>query len=260
MSVNKVKKANVYSIEGTEKGSMEVPAIFLSNIRSDIINKIVKVMESNARVPYGADKLAGMKHSVEWAGKGRGVARTPRLMDSLTGAQAPNTVGGREAHPPKSEKNYKRKINKKEMKIGFTSALSASADIDKIRARGHIMEKELTLPIVVEEAIESVNSTKEAKKILLALGLWNDVLKSKKRKKERAGKGKIRGRRLKRRRGILVVVSSGSRALGFNNLDGVEVKSIKEINVSDLAPGGMPGRLTIYSKNAMSVITEVRPL
>ena len=52
MSVNKVKKANVYSIEGTEKGSMEVPAIFLSNIRSDIINKIVKVMESNARVPY----------------------------------------------------------------------------------------------------------------------------------------------------------------------------------------------------------------
>ena len=48
----------------------------------------------------------GMKHSVEWWGKGRGVSRIMRKAGQKTGAQNPHTRGGRRAHGPKVEKEW----------------------------------------------------------------------------------------------------------------------------------------------------------
>ena len=42
------------------------------------------------------------------------------------GAFAPGTVGGRRAHPPKSEKIWSKKINKKENAKAIRSAISAT--------------------------------------------------------------------------------------------------------------------------------------
>ena len=39
---------------------------------------------------------------------------------NFTGAFAPGTVGGRRAHPPKAEKNWQEKVNKKD-KAGIVS-------------------------------------------------------------------------------------------------------------------------------------------
>ena len=58
--------------------------------------------------------MAGMKHSVEWWGKGRGVSRIMRRTGQSRGAQNPHTKGGRRAHGPKVEKNWGRKLNLKE--------------------------------------------------------------------------------------------------------------------------------------------------
>jgi large subunit ribosomal protein L4e len=41
-------------------------------------------------------------------------------------------------------------------------------------------------------------------------------------------------------------------------LPGVEVKSIDELSVLDLAPGANPIRLTIYSKNAIEKLADVK--
>ena len=50
--------------------------------------------------------MAGMKFSVEWWGKGRGVSRIMRKTGQRTGAQNPHTRQGRRAHGPKVEKDW----------------------------------------------------------------------------------------------------------------------------------------------------------
>src|SRR5262249_49510127 len=77
------------------------PLAFSTPIRLDLIRRAVVAAQSHRRQPHGTSPTAGVRHSVQWSGKGKGVARTPRLMDSMRGAQSPNTVGGRPAHPPK---------------------------------------------------------------------------------------------------------------------------------------------------------------
>ena len=67
------------------------------------------------------------------------MARTPRKNGGGgRGAEAPNTVGGRRAHPPKAEKEWELKINSKERKKAFRSALAATAQESYVSARGHV--------------------------------------------------------------------------------------------------------------------------
>ena len=97
-------RAHLLDLQGKPDGSVLLPLAFSQPVRTDLIRRAVVAAQSHRRQPYGTSPTAGLRHSVEWSGKGRGVARTPRLMDSMRGAQAPNTVGGRPAHPPKVEK------------------------------------------------------------------------------------------------------------------------------------------------------------
>jgi large subunit ribosomal protein L4e len=71
--------------------------------------------------------------------------------------------------------------------------------------------------------------------------------------KIRPGKGKMRGRRRKGRRGPLIVVARDdgvSRAA--RNHPGVDTVLAKDLSVLHLAPGGHPGRLTIFTVGALS--------
>ncbi|PNX46366.1 MAG: 50S ribosomal protein L4, partial [Thermoplasmata archaeon M8B2D] len=101
-----MKKVNIYSIDGTSKEQIDLPDIFNTPYRPDIIRKAFNILRSNKRQPYGSDPLAGTKHAVASAGKGRGMSRVPRLTQGQRGALAPCVVGGRRAHPPKSERNW----------------------------------------------------------------------------------------------------------------------------------------------------------
>jgi len=47
-----------------------------------------------------------------------------------------------------------------------------------------------------------------------------------------------------------------SKACG--NIPGVEVQSAKNLSVLDLAPGGVPIRLTVYSKSALKEIEKIK--
>ena len=248
-------KINVYDINGDIAGQAELPVVFGADYRPDLIRRATVAMAANARQPYAPKATAGMRHSVQTWGKGRGVSRVQRLMNSSTAAQSPNNVGGRRAHPPRVEKDLGKKINRKELLQAKLAALHATSVPEIVRGRGHRFEEELTLPVVVKDEFESIKTTKEAVEVLSSIGVYDDVERAKDGRRIRAGRGKMRGRRYRAPRGLLVVLSSeceGGRSM--RNISGVEVVTPKALNVSILAPGGDPGRLMMISESALSEI------
>ncbi len=131
-------KAKVYGIDGSVTDEISLPSIFEEDFRPDIIRKAVNAMRANRRQKYGVEETAGKKHPVESWGPGRGVSRVPRLTQGRRAAFMPGTVGGRTAHPPKPEKEWGRKINKKEMKLARRSALAAVSVEEMVRKRGNV--------------------------------------------------------------------------------------------------------------------------
>ena len=160
-------KVPIYSIKGkASKSSATLPNAFEEPVRLDLIRRAVRASRANRRQAYGAARAAGFRHSVSWPGKGRGMARTPRKNGGGgRGAQAPNTVGGRRAHPPKVEKEWDLKINSKERKKAFRSALAATSQESYVGARGHELPEKATLPYVVEDKIENIASDHEGESI-----------------------------------------------------------------------------------------------
>ena len=244
-------KVPVYNINGEKTKEIKLPSLFNFEIRPDIIKRAVVALQSSRRKVYGPGKDAGMKHVVEWWGKGRGVARTPRLKNSNRGAQAPNTVGGRRAHPPKLNKNYSKKLNKKESRIARASALSATAKKEFVKSRGHIFDDSITLPVIVDESVVSEKKSSQIINFLKNLKIYDDIVRAKNGTKIRAGKAKMRNRKYKVPRSILFVHSSSDGFIGARNLPGTDVVSLSNLNTEHLAPGGIPGRLTVYSLSAI---------
>jgi len=257
-------KVDILNLEGKSIGKIDLPEVFNEQFRPDLIKRAVLALQSQRRQPYGADKLAGLRSSAHYHGKRRqrwtmmmrDLARLPRLHATsphLTwrARKAPQTVKGRRAHPPKVEKIWAQKINKKEMALAKRSAIAATAKKEIVKERGHRVDEVKQLPLVVRDNLQSIKKTKDVEKLLLSLGL-EDELKRSKQKKVRAGKGKMRGRKYKRKIGALIVVSKDDGIMkACKNLPGVNVQDVKKISVEDLAPGTMPGRLTIWSESSL---------
>jgi large subunit ribosomal protein L4e len=254
----KIKTANVYSLKGEVVKTLALPSVFQTSYRPDVIKKAVVASEANKRQPYGPSKMAGMRHSVKTWGKGRGVARVQRLAQGRHAAESPNNVTGRRAHPPKPEKDWSQKVNKKERILAKRSALAAVADEDMVRGRGHKFDDAVSLPLVVEDGFEGITSTKDVVELLDALGLGYDLDRAKDGKRIRAGRGTMRDRKYKVPRSVLLVVGDDDVPLfkGASNLTGVEVVSARGLNASLLAPGGDAGRLTVFSESALRRVGE----
>jgi large subunit ribosomal protein L4e len=245
-------KVNVYSMDGTVKEKIDLPKIFDTPYRPDIIKKSFEVIRSNQRQPYGSDPLAGTRHAVASVGKGRGMSRVPRLTQGQAAALAPNVVGGRRAHPPKIERDWKEKMNKKENKLARNSALAATADTEIVKKRGHLFDEKITLPIVVDDDFEKIKKTKEVIEVLEKIGIYSDILRSANGKHVRAGKGKMRGRRYRTPKSLLIVSTKETIEKSSDNLSGVDIAKPHQLNIEHLAPGGIAGRLTIFTKSALT--------
>jgi large subunit ribosomal protein L4e len=244
-------RVHVVGLDGKPGDTVLLPLAFSEPVRSDLIRRAVISSQSLRRQPHGTSPTAGNRHSVEWSGKGRGVARTPRLMDSMRGAQAPNTVGGRPAHPPRTETIWAKKINTKERLLAFRAALAATREPPLVRRRGHLLPDGIHLPLVLDTPVESVGATADALRVLERLKIGGDVGRAASGTHVRAGRGKRRGRLRREPRSVLIVTSAPGQARGFRNLAGVEVVSVGRLGTEDLAPGGDPGRLTIFSRAAI---------
>lgn len=250
-------RVHLVGLDGKPGAVVALPLAFSSPIRPDLIQRAVVAAQSHRRQPYGTSPTAGARHSVKWSGKGKGVARTPRLMDSMRGAQAPNTVGGRPAHPPKVERIWNKKINRKERRLAFASALAATRETNLAVHRGHTLPPALHLPVVMEDPVEEIAHTRDARLLLERLKLWDDVERARAGTHlTSSGRARRRGRVRRTPRSLLVVTSGPGKALGFRNLAGVEVVPARRLATEDLAPGGSAGRLTLFSRAAVESLRE----
>ncbi|WP_049927294.1 50S ribosomal protein L4 [Halopiger goleimassiliensis] len=248
-------EATVRDLDGSEAGSVELPAVFETQYRPDLIARAVQAAQANRKQDYGADEFAGMRTPAESFGSGRGMAHVPR--QNGRGRRVPQTVSGRKAHPPKAEKDWTESINTKEKKLAVRSAIAATTDEELVAERGHEFDDDAEIPVVVDDEFEDLVKTKEVVEFLEAAGLHADVERADEGRSIRSGRGKTRGRKYKTPKSILFVTSSEtgpSRAA--RNLAGADVATAAEVNAEDLAPGAQPGRLTVWTESALEEVAD----
>jgi large subunit ribosomal protein L4e len=250
------KTVTIYDLEGKSIGTLELPKYFEAPLRLDLIRRAVVAIQSGTYQPQGRDPMAGKRTTAESIGVGHGMSRVPRVKGdryprgNLAGF-APNTVKGRLTWPPVSSKTLRKKVNRKELKQAMLSALAATTSGDLVRARGHRLPPDCELPLIVSSDVEQVTESSEAVKMLKNLKVWEDVERASKRR-NRGGRGSIRGRPHKQSVSALLVVEKKQGAQrAFRNFPGVKVVDVASLNVCDLAPGTHPGRLTIWTQSAI---------
>jgi len=258
-------KVATYTITGTKDSEVELPLVFSTPFRRELIHKAVTNLTSHKFQPQGRHPSAGQDVVADSNDPptGQGVSRVARAQGGGggrqgQGAEVASTRGGRQAHPPIVERVIYKKLNKKENKLALCSAIAATASKERIELRGHKIDGIESFPIIVTDDIESVSKTNEMTKILDALKLSQDVERLDSRK-PRSGQSRLRGRSKKVGKSVLFVTkdaSNISKAIGA--LPGVEAQSVKDLSVLDLAPGSDPSRLTVYSKSAIDEIGKIK--
>ncbi|MDO8459828.1 MAG: 50S ribosomal protein L4 [Nanoarchaeota archaeon] len=247
-------KTSLVDSQGKKKGDIELPSLFSTPIREDLVAKYFEI--SRYQHPYGPNPEAGKRHSAsgtishqrhDWKGHyGKGISRVPRKTMYRHGtqffwiaAEVSGTRGGRRAHPPKPLLTN-RKMNKKESRLAMNIALAATANKAYVQSRYSSLEKIDSAPLVLESL-----PTKTKEIIATMKNIFgNNFNIAIKRKTIRAGKGKSRGRRYKSNAGVLLVVSSTEKP----RFKGLDMKTVQQLSVTDFYP---LGRLTVYTKKAL---------
>ena len=248
-------KVNVYNKSGASSAEVELPAVFETEFRPDVIRKAVNSAQANRRQPYGSSPLAG--HAPHRSVRsGQGISRVPRATQGGNAVFSPAVVGGRRAHPPRVEKVWAEKCNKKERALARASALAATASEDAVRTRGHKFKEGLTLPVVLDDEVEAIEKTKELTAIFEAIGVGDDIQRAIDGTKQRPGKGKLRGRRFRQPRAFLFVVSGLEAPVltAARNLPGVDVATPEMLSTELVAPGGDAGRLVVFTRSALNAL------
>ena len=262
-------KLDILDPSKNKTGEIKLPSQFEEEFRPDLIQRGVLTIQSHKRQTYAASEEAGKRASAKLSRRRRdyrgsygiGISRVPRKIltrrgtrMNWVGAFAPGTVGGRRAHPPKSEKIWWKKINEKERTKAIRSAIAATIIRDVVAERGHLIPNDY--PFVLDDKFELMQKTKEILSTLIKLGFENELLRAE-GKNIRAGKGKSRGRKYKKKKGPLIVVSKLdklSRAVA--NIPGIDVVEVKSLNAELLAPGAKAGRLTLWTKAAINILEK----
>ena len=166
-------KVSTLTIKGTKESEIELPLIFSTPFRKDLILKSFTNLNSHKFQPQGRRPTAGMDDVARSNDPptGQGISRIAKMRGGGGGRQGQaggvaSVRGGRQAHPPKVQKVIYKKLNKKENKLALCSAIAATQSKEIIESRGHKTGNLKTFPIVISDEIESVTKTKEMLEIL----------------------------------------------------------------------------------------------
>ncbi len=271
-----------------------LPDAFSSPFRRDLVHKAYTILDSHRYQPKGVHPTAGMDNSADSLDPptGHGRSRVARMNANGAGGrggeggEVASTRGGRQAHPPRSSKRIYKRINRTERRLALRSAIAATAMRGVVEGRGHRLPDGRDLPIVVSGEVEGIARASELAGVLGALGLRPDADRLA-RRRSRSGRSALRGRPKKAGKSVLFVVGGGenggsaagpdaarggaedgggqeampgrpapppalSRAAG--SIPGVDVVRAGDLSVLDLAPGSEPGRLVVYTPDALDVI------
>src|SRR5213594_489187 len=235
-------KAKVVAVSGREAGEIELPIVFDTPYRPEVIHKVYVNLLSHSYQRQG-----------RYPAGGEGFPRAGQA------ASVASVRHGRVAHPPESWKMIYKKINYKEKQLGLCSAIAATARKELVQHRGHKIGDKVKLPIIVLNDIESIAKTKDLKKALLDLGLGDDIARASLTRKVQSGTARRRGRPARSGTSALIVVGNDSKLVALSqSIPGIDVKLAKDVSVVDLAPGSKPIRLTIFSQNAIDQLKSLR--
>ncbi len=245
---------DLYNLEGTKTTSIDLPAQFTESFEADLIVRAYRAFQLRQRQPYGAYVHAGQGVSSKLSRRRRnykgsygiGIARSPRktlwhrgTQFGWVGALAPNTVGGRRAHPGKPETDWKIKINKKENQKAIRSVLSGLAE------QKHI--------VAVENGLEALKKSKDVVGLLEKLSI---VLPRARR--NNTGKARLRGRASSVPLGPVFVVSKNCPlTTAVRSLPGVDIHLVTHLNVAAFVkhPTGTL-RQTIWTADALQLLQQ----
>lgn len=195
--------AKVYSREGKETGSLELPeAVFGVAWNPDLVHEVVVGMQANARNSTADTKDRGEVRGggkKPWKQKGTGRARHGSR-------RSPIWVGGGVAHGPLSAKDYSVKINKKVRTKALACVLSKK-----------MIDQEV---FFVDSLAMDEPKTKDAKAIIAALAKCTGY----------------ESFATKRKNAAIVVLADRNLATekSFRNFGNIEVAQAKDINPVDL--------------------------
>ena len=282
-------EAAILGLDGAPAGgrTASLPDAFAEPFRRDLVHKAYTILDSHRYQPKGVHPTAGMDNSADSLDPptGHGQSRVARMKARGAGGrggeggEVASTRGGRQAHPPRSNKRIYKRINRAERRLALRSAIAATAMRDVVEGRGHRVPAGRDLPIVVSGELERVGRASELVAVLGALGLRPDADRLA-RRRSRSGRSALRGRPKKAGRSVLFVVGGGEnggsaragqgaepggsapaaprqhpplmRAAG--SIPGIDVVRAGDLSVLDLAPGSEPGRLVVYTPDALDVI------
>lgn len=253
----------VYSLDGKKTGDVELPKVFSTPYRPDVIQKIFVNLQSHSFQPQGRDPLAGERTSAQSRNTGLGLARMARVKGSGfprsgMAAGVGGVIKGRQAHPPVSNKNIAKRLNKKEKRLALCSAIAATASKELVASRGHIVDKIQSLPLVVSDDICRVGKAKDLLNTINSLNLSDDLERVRNGWKKRSGKPRRRGRVTRVSKSVLIVVDKdeGIRKAAGSIL-GINTTTVKNLSVLHLAPGSHPARLVLWSKSAIENLKTI---
>ncbi len=257
-------KAKVVATTGKDAGEIELPLVFDTPYRPEVIHKVYVNLTSHAYQRQGRYPAAGEMVSAESRNTGLGIARIARARGEgfPRAGQAAGVAGvrhGRVAHPPESWKIIYKKINYKEKQLGLCSAIAATANKDLVQKRGHIVADKTKLPLIVSSDIETITKTKDLKQVLIDLGIGDDIARASKTRKAKSGTARRRGRQARSGTSALIVVGNDSKLVNLSqSIPGIDIKHAKDLSVIDLVPGSKPIRLTIFSQNAVENLKSLQ--
>jgi large subunit ribosomal protein L4e len=143
------------------------------------------------------------------------------------------------------EKILAEQINKREYQKAIASAISATTSANLK------YQLKLQMPIVMTDDIESLKRSKEVMDVLESINLSGYINDG---SRPHLRKGIRRSTRIKiyKRKLLLVVGKESSVLKAARNIAGVDVCEVSKITANLLAPGGTPGRMTIWSESAIN--------
>jgi len=226
-------KISVISVDGQKKSQIEMPQVFETRIRKDILDKVCGI-ENAKRPSYGTDIMAGKRTASsgkirhrrrKWKSRcQKGISRVPRKIITRRGSSfnwigafTPGTRGGRRAHPPKGSKIWAMTPMKKEKLLALKSAIALTSSKPK--------NSPLDFPIVVESKIEELKKAKELKNALK--NIFGTAQKN-------------------------ILIISEKEIKPAKNI-GVENITLKEISAS-----GISGKIVLWTENAIKEMEKLK--
>ncbi|EAY13345.1 ribosomal protein, putative [Trichomonas vaginalis G3] len=254
---------NVLTQEGQKASTIELPKVFDTPIRAEVVKEVYVNLAKNAQQPHANDPMAGKKVSAISWGTGRAKACVPRVNGSGSnrngqGAYANFCRGGHRFNPPTLLRRWFRPVPSRQRKFAIASAIAATAVVPLVQARGHVLGEVKEVPIVVVDAVQEIKRTRDAVELLKKVGVYGDVQRVLDGSVHRSSKGKFRRAAYKTKKGPLVIYNEDKGIVkAFRNIPGVETISVKALALAKLAPAAQVGRLTVWTESAFKALDGI---